>query len=336
MGAGLAFSPMALVLITGCASVCFAALALALALGRSGAPRLDDRVKAVAGTNPSWQRTPAKADESRRRLVEETLREIEARERAKTRGSPRPTLVGRMRQAGIAWNRMTYLLISATLGTIAYAAASVVFGLDLAPSLAMGVTVGLLMPHLYVSHKRNRRLNAFSAEFPNALDQIIRGVQAGLSLGDCLEIVAKESQEPVCREFATLMQDQTLGVPLDEAVERLFTRIPLPEANFFAIVIAIQSRTGGNLAEALSNLSKVLRDRHAMRAKIKAVSAEAKASAGIIGCMPLVVSVLIYFSSPDYIALLFTSSTGHIALAGSAVWMTIGTLLMRKMINFDF
>jgi tight adherence protein B len=123
---------------------------------------------------------------------------------------------------------------------------------------------------------------------------------------------------------------------MGEACTRLYERVPLPEANFFGIVIAIQQRAGGNLSEALANLSKVLRDRKRMKAKIKAMSMEAKASAIIIGMLPIGVMLLVYITSPRYIELLWTHPMGRMMLAGSAAWMTMGVLVMRKMINFDF
>jgi tight adherence protein B len=165
---------------------------------------------------------------------------------------------------------------------------------------------------------------------------IVRGVKAGLPLIDSMKVISLEAQEPVRGEFQEIIEDQTLGMPLADAVARLPERIPLAEANFFAIVIAIQARSGGSLSEALSNLSKVLRDRKKMNAKIKAMSAEAKSSAGIIGSLPIVVTVLVYFTSPDYILLLFQTVTGNIVLAVCGMWMLMGILVMRKMINFDF
>lgn len=332
--AGLSLPPLAIVILLGMASI--GSAGLALTLGRSDLPRLETRVRALVGPDAAHRNQSGKSSDERRRLVEDTLREIEARERAKARRNPRPTLIGRMRQGGLGWSRSTYMTFSALMAVVGCAAGLGIFGLGNVPSLALGATAGLLVPHLYVSRCRNRRLRAFSAEFPNSLDVIVRGVQAGLSLIDCLEIISREAQEPVRREFSGLLHDQTMGVPLDEAVERLAIRVPLTEANFFAIVIAIQSRTGGNLAEALSNLAKVLRDRKAMQAKIKALSAEATASAMIIGSMPPIVALMLYLTSPDYVGLLFTTTAGNIALAGSAVWMTTGCLLMRKMINFDF
>jgi tight adherence protein B len=204
------------------------------------------------------------------------------------------------------------------------------------PTVGFGISGGVLLPHFFVNFKRKRRLNRFSNEFPNAVDVIVRGVKAGLPLVDCLKVIARESVEPVRSEFQEVVEDQTLGMPLPDAVGRLPERIPLPEANFFAIVVAIQSRTGGSLSEALSNLSKVLRDRKKMSAKIRAMSAEAKSSAGIIGSLPIVVGVLVFFTSPEYIKLLFTTTVGNIVMGIAAFWMFIGVMVMRKMINFDF
>jgi tight adherence protein B len=149
-------------------------------------------------------------------------------------------------------------------------------------------------------------------------------------------VIVADAPEPVRSEFRAIVETQAIGLPLGEACNKLYERIPLPEANFFGIVVAIQQKSGGNLSEALGNLSRVLRDRKKMKAKIKAMSMEAKASAGIIGSLPILVMLIVYITSPDYIELLWTTSTGRMLLAGSAVWMTIGIFSMKKMINFDF
>ena len=172
--------------------------------------------------------------------------------------------------------------------------------------------------------------------FPDAIDVIVRGVKAGLPLGDCLKIIAEESQEPVKSEFASIVDTQAIGLPLGEACIKLHESIPLPEANFFGIVISIQQKAGGNLSEALGNLSRVLRDRKKMKGKIQAMSMEAKASASIIGCLPIAVGALVYLTSPDYIELLWKADLGRMMMAGCAMWMGIGIFVMKQMINFDF
>jgi tight adherence protein B len=246
------------------------------------------------------------------------------------------TLRVRLRQAGLAWtSRFYYSTCIATAG-VAVLVGLFVFGFSAIPALGFGVCAGLLLPHYYITSKRKKRFKEFTKEFPTAVDLIVRGIKSGLPVTDGLKIVAAEVQEPVRSEFKALVEDQTLGVPLDAAVERMAERMPIPSARFFAIVIAIQSRTGGNLSETLANLSKVLRERKKMEAKIKSVSSEAKASAMIIGSLPVGVAGIIYVTSPDYIMLLFTSSLGNAVMIGSAMWMLIGVLVMRKMINFDF
>jgi tight adherence protein B len=176
----------------------------------------------------------------------------------------------------------------------------------------------------------------FIDRFPDAIDVVVRGIKAGLPLGDSLRVIAAEALEPIRTEFRLILETQAVGVPLGEACAKLFERIPLPEANFFAIVISIQQKSGGNLSEALSNLSTVLRDRKKMKGKIKAMSTEARVSAAIIGALPVGVMSLIYMSSPDYITVLWTDRLGQMMLAGSAVWMSIGIMVMKKMINFNF
>jgi tight adherence protein B len=165
---------------------------------------------------------------------------------------------------------------------------------------------------------------------------IVRGIKAGLPLFESLKVVAADSPEPLKSEFLAIIETQAIGMPLGEACGRLFERMPVPEANFFGIVIAIQQKSGGNLSEALGNLSKVLRDRKKMAEKIQAMSMEAKASAGIIGALPPIVMLLVYLTTPTYISLLWTHPTGQLMLVGCVIWMTMGVLVMKKMINFDF
>ena len=116
----------------------------------------------------------------------------------------------------------------------------------------------------------------------------------------------------------------------------MMRRVPLPEVRFFAIVISIQQQAGGNLSEALGNLAGVLRDRKTLQAKVRALSAEAKASAAVLGSLPFVVMILVYTTTPAYIALLWTTQVGQLLLVGAGIWMTMGILVMKKMINFKY
>lgn len=298
-----------------------------------GRTRLDRRVDAVAPPTAPVKE-PGAREEARKRSVDDTVREAaEKQQPGKTR---KASLLARLRQADLAWTTRTYWLVSLAAGLAVAALIAILIGLGAIVTLGFGISGGLLLPHAYVQHRRQQRFKRFAAEFPNAVDVIVRGIKSGLPVVDCLKIVAAEAQEPVKSEFRVIVEDQTLGMPLGEAVQRLPERMPTSEASFFAIVIAIQSRTGGSLSEALGNLSKVLRDRVKMKAKIRAMSSEAKASGGIIAAMPLGVSGMVYLTSPQYISLLFTDMTGNLVLAGCAIWMAIGVFVMRKMINFDF
>jgi tight adherence protein B len=173
------------------------------------------------------------------------------------------------------------------------------------------------------------------AEFANAIDVIVRGVKSGLPLNECLKIIAREAPQPLAGEFQRLCDSVSMGVPMDQGLTKLFERMPLPEVSFFSIVLSIQLKAGGNLSEALHNLSLVLRSRKLMREKINALSSEAKASAGIIGALPICVMVMVYITSPAYMGLLFSDPTGHMGLLIGATMMTMGILVMRQMINFD-
>jgi tight adherence protein B len=267
----------------------------------------------------------------RKRSVEATLRAAEEELDTTRRG--KSSLLARLRQGNLGWSRSTYYAVCGASGIIVFV---LVLSTGLGMLAAAGSSVaGLMLPYGYVSFRRNRRLRHFATEFPNAVDVIVRGIQAGLPLVDCLKIVAAEAQEPVKGEFKILMEDQALGMPLDQAVQRLPARMPLPEANFFAVVIAIQSHSGGSLAEALANLSDMLRERKKMQAKVKALSGEAKASSYIIGGLPFVIGGLLYLLSPDYIGLLFTTQTGNVVLAACVVMMLSGIFVMRKMMNFE-
>jgi tight adherence protein B len=303
----------------------------------AGGSKGEKRLEAIAATKRKAAADRISSEEGRRRRsVEETLKELEETQKAKARSNSKPSLMTRMRQAGLSWSKNTYYMICVATALVVTAVALIGIRFGIIPSLGFGLSGGILLPHFFVNWKRKRRLNQFTNEFPNAVDVIVRGVKAGLPLVDCMKVIANEAQEPVRSEFQEIVEDQTLGMPLPEAVSRLPERIPLAESNFFAIVIAIQARSGGSLSEALSNLSKVLRDRKKMAGKIRAMSAEAKSSAGIIGSLPIVVGVLVFFTSPEYIKLLFTTTVGNIVMGIAAFWMFIGVMVMRKMINFDF
>ena len=303
----------------------------------ASAARTKRRLGMVLGTRRASTAMYGAAEGKRRkRSVEETLREIEEKQKAVARSRSRKSLQSRLGEAGLSWSRKTFWSVcAATAGAILLVLWAAT-GLALPTAGVMAVLAGILLPDAYLRFRKNRRLSAFAAQFPDAVDVIVRGVKSGMPLGDCIRVVAFEGQEPVRSEFATVVDDQTLGVPVQEAIQRMADRVFLPETNFLSIVVTIQSRSGGNLTEALGNLSTVLRERKKMRAKIKAMSAEAKASGWIIGALPVIVAALLFVTSPQYISLLFTTMIGNVVLTISGFWMLTGVLIMHKMIHFDF
>ncbi len=285
-------------------------------------PRAAARAKAT--------RAAANTPEARRRAIVSQLKEVERKERR-----ARVTISARIRQAGLAMSVRTFWIISASAGLMAGALAML---LGLSPLLAagLGLIFGLGLPRWVLGFLGKRRMKKFSLEFPNAVDVIVRGIKSGLPVHDCFKIIARESPAPLGPEFQRLVEGLSVGMTLGQSLDRMFERMPTPELRFFAIVIAIQQKTGGNLAEALANLSTVLRARRMMGEKIKALSSEATASAAIIGSLPPAVMMLVMITTPAYMMLMFTDMRGQVMMMGSAIWMAMGIFVMKKMISFKF
>lgn len=270
----------------------------------------------------------------RRKSVQDSLKDLDEKQKAKDKNIKKPPLKMQLRQAGMQVPIERFYIYSVITGAVLTAIAFVSGApLLVLPGAFLAGTFGL--PRWFVSFRRARRVKAFLDEFPNALDIIVRAIRSGLPLNDGIRLIATESQEPVRTEFRRIVEAQQVGLSVPEAAMRMGETMPCPEAGFFGIVIQIQQQAGGNLSEALGNLSRVLRDRKKMKMKVQALSMEAKASAVIIGALPFVVAMLVYISSPNYIMPLFTTSTGHLIIGCSLVWMSLGILVMRKMMNFD-
>jgi tight adherence protein B len=270
----------------------------------------------------------------RRKSVQDSLKELDAKQLATDKNIKKPPLRLQLRQAGMQVSVERFYIFSAICGIVLTAIAYFLGApLLILPGALLAGVFGL--PRWFVSFRRARRVKAFLNEFPNALDVIVRAVKSGLPLNDGIRLIAAESQEPVKSEFRRIVESQQVGMSIPDATLRMQETMPCPEAGFFGIVIQIQQQAGGNLSEALGNLSRVLRDRKKMKAKVQALSMEAKASAAIIGALPFIVALLVYLSSPNYIMPLFTTSTGHLILGVSGIWMSIGIFVMRKMMNFE-
>lgn len=295
----------------------------------SGEKQAEKRKSALTADRATRRAADRVDASARRKQIADSLKEVELRSKRK-----RKTLEGRVTQAGLIITRKNFY-IGSVVSAVAFA--FVIYVLSGLPLLMLaGLAVGGLgAPNWWLNYMGKRRMKKFNEEFPAAIDIIIRGVKSGLPLGDCLRVIASESPEPVRSEFRLVVEAQQIGLSVTEAIERLPDRIPTPEANFFTIALSIQQKAGGNLAETLGNLSRVLRDRKKMQQKIYAMSSEAKASAGIIAALPVAVSGMLYFTSPHYIELLWITSTGRFVLMFCACFMAVGVFIMKKMIEFD-
>jgi len=294
------------------------------------------RVTAIAGNNSKTTKgffsgLKGADGAGRRRQIEESLANLEQEKKNKLKKVR--SLQGRLIQADSSMTPMVFMAISAGLAFV-FGGLPFLFGLDWKVCLGAALVFGVGLPRWILGAIVNRRQKKFIAHFADAMEIIVRGVRTGLPLGDCLKIIAHESPEPVRTEFELVVEAESLGVPIDICLERMYERIPLSEVSFFGTVLNIQRSSGGNLGESLDNLAKVLRGRKLLREKIKALAAEAKMSAMIIGALPPVVMILISIASPDYMTELYTTERGHKNLLIGVCMMIVGSLVMRKMINF--
>lgn len=301
--------------------------------------KTESRISRVKSAETDHMKVKAARDRvqeisKRRKSVQDSLKDIERKQQEKTKKMASTSIKSRLVQAALSISLTQYYIFSVVFGLVVLVFAFL-GGLPLLVSVGLSFVAALGVPRWVLGFLVSRRQKKFLAEFPNSLDVMVRSIKSGLPLNDALRLIASDGQEPVRTEFRRVVESQQVGLSIPEACQRMIVTMPLQEINFFAIVIAIQSQAGGNLSEALGNLSRVLRDRKKMKAKVNALSMEAKASAAIIGALPFIVATLVYLTSPQYIMILFTDPRGHMILGASAVWMSIGILVMRNMINFD-
>ena len=319
-------------IMVGCLSVAALGYAL-LSPSLTSREQTTRRVKTIAQRENS--RLSGKGDskdkaKDKRKIVQEKLDAIEAK---KKENSQRFSLQDLISQAGLSITVTKFYLISLGFGTMT---GTFAFFSGYSPITVAAITFVSLVgiPRWVIKFLANRRKKAFLREFANAIDIIVRGVKSGLPLNECLQIIASESPDPVGIEFREVVDNQRMGMPIDQCLEKLFERVPVAEVNFFSIVLSIQQSTGGNLSETLSNLSRVLRDRRMLGEKIKAMSSEAKASAMIIGSLPPLVALIVSIITPGYLDPLFEEKVGNMMLVGCGIWMGSGVFIMKKMINF--
>lgn len=309
------------------------AAGFALAPSLLGSSRADKRFKALQGDIQANRQTAdaARTRDNRRKQIQEQLKAANDA----TRGRRRVSLQDQIYQSGMKIKARDWVRNQAIIG-VTIAVICFLMQVEWYFAVIFGAACGYLLPKFWMGRRRKKYQAAYLDELPNAVEAIVRGVKSGLPLNDSMRLVAKEAKEPIKSEFQRVLDQQTMGKSTSEAVQVLFDRMPLPEVNFFVVVITVQQQAGGNLSEALGNLARVLRNRKKMKQKIKAMSSEAKASAGIIGALPFVVGTLVTLTTPSYMVPLFTTTTGYIWLGIAAVLMSIGVWIMAKMVSFDF
>jgi len=239
-----------------------------------------------------------------------------------------------LKQAGLSITLQQFFIIC---GVVAVASAALYLAMGYPPigALPVAISVGFGLPRFVVKWLGKRRVKKFTLLFANAVDVIVRGIRSGLPVGECLNIIARESPEPVAGVFRELVEAQRLGLNLEQSLARAEELMPTSEMKFFNIVLGIQQQTGGNLAETLSNLSSILRARKKMGDKVKALSSEARSSAMIIGSLPFLMTALLWLVSPEYIGLLFSDDTGKVMILAGLAWMSIGVFVMKQMVSFE-
>ncbi len=277
--------------------------------------------------------------EDRRRKLEQTLREMQDKQQKKKQ---RITLRQRLQRAGLQTSEQQFYMLAlglgAIMGIIGMALGSAMGGMQIGIMIgaALFVIGALGLPFWLLGFLTRRRMNQFLMLLPDAVELMVRGLRSGLPATDAMRTIAEEIPDPVGPEFREVVEGQKLGIPMDQGLERMYERVPLPEVNFLSIAIAIQKETGGNLSEALENLSTVLRARKAMKLKVKAITQEAKVSAYIVGSLPILLAGGIMYLNPDHMEKFFNTSTGNLMGLFAIGLMGTGILIMRKMINFRF
>lgn len=320
-------------IIAALAMVTIAAAGFALVPSLMGNSRADKRIKQFQGDVRSnrIETNAVRNRDQRRRSVQQALKAQTAELNAKKR----VTLPQMLFQAGMTMTPAVFIRNSIIFGVIIFLLL-VIVQVPFYFAAIFAVAGAYLAPRFWIKRKRRIYQDKFLDELPNAVEAIVRGVKTGLPLNDSIRVVAKDAKEPVKSEFSRVLDQQAFGMSMTEAVQVLLQRVPLPEVNFFVVVISVQQQAGGNLSEALGNLARVLRNRKKLKAKVKALSSEAKASAGIIGSLPFVVGALVSFVSPAYLLPLFATDLGHIWLGVGTLMLSLGIFVMKRMVKFDY
>ncbi len=239
----------------------------------------------------------------------------------------------RLAQAGLKMKAGKLILMSACLGLGTF----VIIGLFY-PQFWVGLLLGitaLFIPYGVVSYLRQRRLQQFEEKFPEALDLLGRAVRAGHAFTTGLEMIARESPDPIASEFRTTFEEQNFGLPLRDALLNMTERIPSIDVRFFVTALLIQKETGGNLAEILDSLARVIRDRFRIYREVRVRTAQGRLTAGILIALPVFMMIILMIMNPTYMRVLFEDPKGSLILTVAGLMQVIGSLLIWKIIHIE-
>lgn len=240
----------------------------------------------------------------------------------------------RIQNAGLKISARNYLIICTVITFIVLFIVSFLLLKPIILGLLLGFIAGFGIPHIYCGIHIGHQQRKFLKLFPDAIELIVRGLRAGLPVNESMKTVAQEIPEPVAPVFAEICDQIKLGIPVEKAMADMAAHLKLTEFNFFVIGVTLQRETGGNLGEILSNLAEVLRQRHMLKLKIKAMSSEARASAMIVGALPFLVTLALLFVSPDYLTPMIDDIRGNIATGIALAMLASGMFIMSRMAKF--
>lgn len=233
-------------------------------------------------------------------------------------------------QAGLPWTLERYVTLTAVWGLAGGVVAMLVVGGGTA--VLAGAVAGALLPSLHVRRRRARRLRAFEEQIPEGIDLIARAIRAGHPLASGLRMVAEEAAEPLAGEFRRVFEEQKFGLPFEESLNGLMVRMPLVDVRILVTAILVQRDVGGNLAEILDNLSRMIRTRFTIRRQLQAFTAQGRMSGYVLAALPVVVGALIFLMNPQYVMVLFRETAGKYMLCGAVGLQLLGFLCIRKIV----
>jgi tight adherence protein B len=324
--------PILIVVITLLIFAVFAGIVM-MVMMQGDAKKKKRTMAVIRGTGVTEKAVDEKDLQNKRRAeIAKKLKDVDDDE-ADDSKKKKTTLAMQLVQAGATITERQFWLYSALLGLFALILCFAL-GASAMATILIFITAFLGVPRFVLKRMISKRQKKFLEEFADALEAMVRLLKAGMPVAEAISMAAKEYEGPVGEEMSRIYDAQKIGVSLPDAALDAARRMPLTEMQMFATGVSIQAQTGASLSEVFMNLSGVIRARFRLKRKVAALSAEAKASAMIIGCLPVLVGSGLYFINKEYIMLLFTTTMGQIMFFGGVIWMSLGIIIMKIMINF--